>query len=146
MLPPFSERRTSPASQAFAVNKSPYLGTLGPYKNEPDKNPFVAELKDSPRYAGFFDAAFSKKDADAAENEYRTEAVDPNPNFADERNNNLGRGFLNGYIASRLIEEDRKIGPSRVSEIIGEPATAGASEKDQNTAYRFPGQNGTKVG
>jgi hypothetical protein len=146
MLPPFSENSTSPADQAWRTEKSPYLGTLGPYRTASENNPFVSKLKDSPRYPGFYNAALSKEDADKAADEYRIESVDPNPNFSNPDDNALARGFLNQYVQSRLIEEDRKIGPSRVSQMVGEPATAGASEKDPNTAYRFPGQDGTKVG
>lgn len=146
MLPPFSEDRSSPSAQAWATNKSPYTGTLGPYRTTPENNPFVSKLKDSPRYERFYGAQFPQKEAEKAKEEYRIETVDPSPNFTDPGNNELARGFLNGYISSRLIEEDRKIGPSRVSEIVGEPATAGASEKDQNTVNRFPGQSGTKIG
>ena len=143
---PFSENNSSPADRAWASNTSPFLGTLGPNRTTatPTTNPFVAKLKDNPKYPSFYNAEFSPDDVKKSQREYEIETVDPNPNLANGPDNPYAKGFLDRYVVSMLVPEEDKVGPSRVRAMLPEPAMAGASVNNPNTANKFPGDSGIK--
>ena len=141
--PPFPDRSTSPADQAWRTGVSPYAGTLGPNKTaDTIKNNFVARTKESPDYATFYNRTFSEV-APQSQAKIDAAAASDQPNFSNPGDQSFATQFAKNYAAgvSRgLIEEDRAITKDGLARLSSEFATQGSNQKDPNVAGKFPSQ------
>lgn len=142
---PFNTRSDSPSDKAFKRGVSPYNKTLGSTKELSSvdyKNGFVAGLKDSPEFPGFYSAGrFDDKTSELSQQKINMAASTNNPNFANPEYNNSASGFLAKYaqgVNRGLIEPDKAISSAGLIRLTQQSATEGSSERDPNTANRFP--------
>lgn len=147
-LPPFSDRSTSPADQAWRTGTSPYSGTLGPNRTaDTIKNTFASKAKDNPDYANFYSRTFSEI-APQSQAKLDAAAATDAPNFSNPGDQSFAVQFAKDYAAGvqrGLIEEDRAITRGGLARLTTEFATQGSTQKDPNTANKFPSQ-GISVG
>jgi hypothetical protein len=145
----FSKDYTSPADQAWRTGKGPDRGTLGPNRKtdtdpESFKDSFVSKLRDNPGYKNFYNGSvFSADTAELSQQKINDESKTTNATFKDPNDTNLANDFLTKYsegVSRGLIEEEDAVTPDNLARLTGEPAAAGASEKDPNTVNKFPSQ------
>lgn len=151
MLPPFSKSKSSPQDQTWREGKSPYSGTLGPNRTASDfTDAFVAKLRDNPDYEGFYGGSnFNQETAQLSQQKIDQAAASREPAFDNPADNPFAKDFLAKYsegVARGLISEEDRVGEDKLSILASQPATAGSSEKNPNTANQFPGQGGIQVG
>jgi len=157
VLQPFSKDYSDPAEQAWRQGKSPYAGTLGPNpqsSTDPEsfKNSFVDRIKSNPDSKGFYtNNVFARDTATLSQGKIDAAASTDRPNFVSPGDNNLAWDFLQKYsgpggaIERGLVEADRAVTKEGLARLVSQPATAGSSERDPNTANKFPGEGGTRI-
>jgi hypothetical protein len=142
-LPPFTDRSTSPADQAWRTGVSPYSGTLGPNRTaDTIKNTFVAKTKDNPDFNDFYKRTFSEIAPDSQAKIDAAAATDV-PNFSNPGDQSFAIQFAKDYaagVSKGLIEEDRAVTKDGLARLSTEFATQGSTQKDPNTANKFPSQ------
>lgn len=155
VLQPFNKSYDTPADQAWRQGKSPYAGTLGPNPQsatDPQsfKNDFVNRVRFNPDSKGFYSSnVFSQDTADQSQNKIDAAAGTDQPNFSNPGDNQLAKDFVGKYsqaVARGLIEEERAVTRGGLARLATESATAGSSERDPNTANKYPGETGTQIG
>lgn len=140
----FQKEYDSPADQAWRTGKSPYSGTLGPNRTADSiKNPFAAKIKDNPDYQNFFADRTFNKVFQQSQSKIDAAATSDAPGFENPGDNSFAQSFLNSYkqgVMRGLIEEDRAVRPENLARLTTEPGNAGTSQRDPNTASKFPNQ------
>jgi hypothetical protein len=154
-LPPFNKSYDTPADQAWRQGKSPYAGTLGPnpqFASNPEsfKNDFVNRVRFNPDSKGFYTGnVFSQDTANQSQGKLDAAAGTDQPNFANPGDNQLAKDFVSKYsqgVTRGLVEEDRAVTRGGLARLVTESATAKSSERDPNTANKFPGESGARIG
>jgi hypothetical protein len=145
----FSQDYSGPVKQAWLTGKGPDEGTLGPNrKTDTDsgsfKNSFVSKLRDNPGYKNFYNGSvFSDDTAELSQQKINDKSKTPDALFKNPNDTDRANAFLTRYsegVSRGLIEEEDAVTPDNLARLTGEPAAAGASEKDPNTVNKFPSQ------
>jgi hypothetical protein len=143
MQNPFQKDYSSPADQAWRTGTSPYAGTLGPNRTaDAVKNSFAADVKRNPDYANFYNRTFADV-APQSQARIDSAAGTNDPNFSNPGDQSFAKQFAQNYaqgVTRGLIEEDRAVTKDRLARLTTEAATASSSEKDPNTANKYPSQ------
>jgi len=137
--PLFSWDKTNPREKA--LNKNPYNGTLGLYKeadfDPPSKNTWSSNLKDSPKAASFNSRAqFQDEDAFESQQKLLDLSYTPNAVFRDPAVNDLANSFLSKYSAAigSILNPEEAITADRLAMYFKEQPSAG-------NAGLFPGRS-----
>jgi hypothetical protein len=155
VLQPFNKDYSNPNEQAWRQGKSPYAGTLGPnpqFTGDPTsfKNDFINRIRFNPDSKGFYtNNVFSQDTAQRSQDKINSAAGTDQPSFLNPEDNRIAQDFVSKYsqaVSRGLVEEDRAITKGGLARLVSQPATAGSSERDPNTANKFPGEGGTQVG
>ena len=155
VLQPFSKDYSAPADQAWRRGDRVDVGTLGPNpraSQDPQafKNAFVNRIRFNPDSKSFYSSnVFAQETAARSQGKIDAAASTDQPNFINPGDNQLAQDFVSKYsqaVSRGLIEEDRAVTKDGLAKLVSEPATAGSSERDPNTANKFPGEGGTQVG
>lgn len=151
-------KRTGPTDEAFASGQKPGdYNQLGPRQGQAFLSPrFAAEfakrlpLKENPGASNLWDTnVFTSDSAEQAQQNIDQKSVSMQPDFGSKINNQLASDFLKKYldegVKRGLIEPDRAIYSGTLARLATQPANMGSSEKDPNTANKFPGASGTQI-
>ena len=154
----FNKRFTGPAEEALIAGQKPGdYNQLGPREGQAFLSPrFAAEfakrlpLKENPGANNLWDTdVFTSDSAEQAQQVIDQKAVSMRPDFGSKINNQLARDFLGKYlnegVKRGLIEPERAVYSGSLARLATQPANFGSSERDPNTANRFPGASGTKI-
>lgn len=152
-------KRFGHLDEAIASGQKPGdYNQLGPRQSQVALSPrFAAEYakrlpqKENPGSGDLWDKDVF--DQDTAQRQQKqmidAKAASNVPTFADDFSNQLAADFLLKYadgVGRGLVEPDRAVYSGTLARLATQPANAGSSERDPNTANRFPGAGGTKVG
>lgn len=150
-------KRTGPADEVFASGQKPGdYNQLGPRQGQAFLSPrFAAEfakrlpLKENPGASNLWDTnVFTSDSAEQAQQVIDQKSQTMQPAFDNDVNNQLASDFLDKYlngIDRGLIEPERAVYSGTLARLATQPANMGSSEKDPNTANKFPGASGTQI-
>jgi hypothetical protein len=150
-------KRTGPADEVFASGQKPGdYNQLGPRQGQAFLSPrFAAEfakrlpLKENPGASNLWDTnVFTSDSAQQAQQVIDQKSQTMQPAFDNDVNNQLASDFLDKYlngIDRGLIEPERAVYSGTLARLATQPANMGSSEKDPNTANKFPGASGTQI-
>lgn len=152
MLPPFSKRYDNPAERAFRAGDRPGdTNQLGPNPTpvtDPKDfaNAFVQQRFNPDKKTFWSNSIFSSDTAEQSQQKIDVAAGSDFGNFKDPRDTQFVNDFLmkysgpGGAIERGLVEPDRAITKESLARLVSQPGTAGASQRDPNTASKFPSQ------
>lgn len=150
-------KRTGPADEVFASGQKPGdYNQLGPRQGQAFLSPrFAAEfakrlpLKENPGASNLWDTnVFTSDSAQQAQQVIDQKSQTMQPAFDNDLNNQLASDFLDKYlngIDRGLIEPERAVYSGTLARLATQPANMGSSERDPNTANKFPGASGTQI-
>lgn len=150
-------KRTSLTDEVFASGQKPGdYNQLGPRQGQAFLSPrFAAQfakrlpLKENPGANNLWDTdVFTSDDAEQAQQNIDQKAVSMRPDFGSKINDRLAGDFLDKYrngIERLLIEPDRAVYSGTLARLATQPANMASSERDPNTANKFPGASGTQI-
>ena len=150
-------KRTGPADEVFASGQKPGdYNQLGPRQGQAFLSPrFAAEfakrlpLKENPGASNLWDTnVFTSDSAEQAQQVIDQKSQTMQPAFDNDVNNQLASDFLDKYlngIDRGLIEPERAVYSGTLARLATQPANMGSSERDPNTANKFPGASGTQI-
>ena len=150
-------KRTGPADEVFASGQKPGdYNQLGPRQGQAFLSPrFAAEfakrlpLKENPGANNLWDTnVFTSDSAQQAQQAIDQKSQTMQPAFDNDINNQLASDFLDKYlngIDRGLIEPDRAVYSGTLARLATQPANMASSERDPNTANKFPGASGTQI-
>jgi hypothetical protein len=153
----FNRRFSGPVDEAIAAGQKPGdFNQLGPRQSQAYMSPrFVAEYakrlpqKENPGSGDLWDTnVFDNDTAQRQQQVIDAKARANDPTFEEPFSNALAADFLGKYargVERGLIEPERAIYSGTLARLATQPANFGSSEKDPNTANKFPGAEGTQV-
>lgn len=155
---PYTKDYSNPEDQAFRAGIRPGENArLGPNQsaitNPRDfANKFVNLRFNPDAKANLWNSnVFGSDTAAQSQGKINAAAASDSPAFMNPEDNKFAWDFLQKYsgpggaIERGLIEPDRAITKEMLARLSTEPATFGASQKDPNTASKFPGESGIKA-
>jgi len=153
----FNKRFTGPAEEALRSGQKPGdYNQLGPRESQAFLSPrFASEfakrlpLRENPGAKDLWDTNVFTNESAQQQQQFIDEKVASNaPAFEEPLNNSLAADFLLKYatgVERGLVEPERAIYSGSLARLATQPANFGSSERDPNTANKFPGASGTQI-
>jgi hypothetical protein len=153
----FNKRFTGPAEEALLSGQKPgEYNQLGPKESQASLSlRFASEfakrlpLRENPGAKDLWDTnVFSNDSAQEQQKLIDSKVASNAPTFKEPLNNSLAVDFFQKYVdgvAKGLVEPERAIYSGSLARLATQPANFGSSERDPNTANKFPGASGTQI-